>query len=233
MLKYYRYYEDTGAAPMYGETAYMKLSIFAQKGFTLRDSTGMKQLVIASNNAGKIKEIEALVTDIELLSLKNIGFDKEIAEPFDTFKENAWVKADTIYRFSGKNVFADDSGICANALGGAPGVYSARYAGEPSDDEKNLQKLLEELEGNADRSAYYKAVICLIWNGEIHYFEGTCNGTIIEEKRGDGGFGYDPVFVPDGYTQTFAELPLDIKNTISHRGNAVKKMVAFLNGQAK
>lgn len=172
-----------------------------------------------------------MIDGLSLLSLKDIGFEQEIPEPFHTFEENALTKAQTIYQFCEKNVFADDSGICANALNGEPGVFSARFAGLPSDDEKNLQKLLAELKHKDDRSAYYKAVICLIWNSEPYFFEGICNGTIIEEKRGDGGFGYDPIFVPDGYEQTFAELPLDIKNTISHRGKAVRDMVAFLKEQ--
>lgn len=191
----------------------------------------MQELVIASNNQGKIREIKSMIDELSLLSLKDIGFDQEIPEPFHTFEENALTKAQTIYQFCEKNVFADDSGICANALNGEPGVFSARFAGLPSDDEENLQKLLAELKHKDDRSAYYKAVICLIWNGEPYFFEGVCSGTIIEEKRGDGGFGYDPIFVPDGYEQTFAELPLDIKNTISHRGEAVQAMVAFLKEQ--
>lgn len=191
----------------------------------------MQELVIASNNQGKIREIRSIIDELSLLSLKDIGFDQEIPEPFHTFEENALTKAQTIYQFCEKNVFADDSGICANALNGEPGVFSARFAGLPSDDEKNLQKLLAELDDKDNRSAYYKAVICLIWNGEPYFFEGVCNGTIIEEKRGDGGFGYDPIFVPDGYDQTFAELPLEVKNVISHRGKAVRAMVEFLKEQ--
>jgi len=190
----------------------------------------MQQLVIASNNAHKIGEIKEIVGDIELLSLKDIGFTSEIPEPYHTFEENAMAKASAIYEFSGKNIFADDSGICVNALGGAPGVDSAHYSGE-RDDEKNLQKVLTELKDKPDKSAFYKAVICLIWDGEVYYFEGICEGTLIDEKRGEGGFGYDPIFIPDGYKQTFAELPLTTKNKISHRGKAVKKMVEFLEGR--
>ncbi len=191
----------------------------------------MKQLVIASNNPGKIKEIKEIVQDIELLSLKDIGFSDEIAEPYHTFEENALTKAMTIHTFSCKNVMADDSGICVNALGGEPGVNSAYFAGLPRDDGKNLQKILDELEGKTDRSAYYKALICLVWNGEVHYFEGICKGTIITEPRGTGGFGYDPIFVPEGYDKTFGELPPEIKNQLSHRGKAVSKMIAFLKAQ--
>lgn len=187
----------------------------------------MQQLVIASNNAGKIREIRELTEGIELLSLQDIGFDTDIPEPYHTFEENALAKASAIHQYSGKNVFADDSGICVNALDGQPGVDSAHYSGT-RDDEQNLQKVLEGLKGVEDRTAFYKAVICLIWNDEVYYFEGICNGRIIEFKKGEGGFGYDPIFVPDGYEETFAELPLAVKNNISHRGKAVSKMVAFL-----
>jgi len=188
----------------------------------------MPELVIASNNAHKISEISRLVRGIELLSLKDIGFTAEIPEPFHTFEGNALAKASAIYKFSGKNVFADDSGICVHALGGAPGVDSAHYSGE-RDDEKNLQKVLAVLKGELDRRAFYKAVICLVWDGEVYYFEGICEGKITEGKRGEGGFGYDPIFIPDGYEQTFGELPLSEKNKISHRGKAVMKMVEWLN----
>jgi XTP/dITP diphosphohydrolase len=188
----------------------------------------MQELVIASNNDGKIKEIRSIIGGIKLLSLKDIGFTNEIPEPYDSFEKNAHTKADTIYKYCGKNVFADDSGICANALNGAPGVFSARYAGTKATDETNLDKLLHELKDKTDRSGYYKAVICLIWSGQAYFFEGICSGTILDARRGNGGFGYDPVFVPDGYEQTFAELPLNIKNEISHRGIAVRKMAAFL-----
>jgi XTP/dITP diphosphohydrolase len=194
----------------------------------------MYQLVIASNNEGKIREIRPLVANMQLLSLADIGFADEIPEPFHTFEENALAKASAIYAFSGKNVFADDSGLCVNALHGAPGVDSAHYSGG-RDNDKNLQKVLAELNGADDRSAYYKAVICLVWDGEAYYFEGICEGMITKEKSGKGGFGYDPIFMPQGYDQTFGELPLTIKNQISHRGKAVRKMVDFLNtlqGQA-
>lgn len=190
----------------------------------------MNELVIASNNQGKIREIRAMVSGISLLSLMDIGFMDDILEPFNTFRENAAAKARAIYSFCHKNVFADDSGLCVHALSGAPGVDSAHYSGE-RDDEKNLRKVLEKLNGKEDRTAHYTAVICLVWDGNSHYFEGICEGRIIEEKRGDKGFGYDPIFIPDGYDETFSELPLDIKNEISHRGKAIRKMVAFLNEQ--
>jgi XTP/dITP diphosphohydrolase len=190
----------------------------------------MNELVIASNNQGKIREIRAMVSDISLLSLMDIGFMDDILEPFNTFEENAMAKARAIYSFCHKNVFADDSGLCVHALGNSPGVDSAHYSGE-RDDEKNLQKVLDRLKDKPDRSAHYRAIICLVWDGTSHYFEGVCEGTIIKEKRGDKGFGYDPIFIPDGYDQTFAELPLDVKNTISHRGKAISKMVVFLKEQ--
>ncbi len=188
----------------------------------------MKELVIASNNPGKIREIREVVRGIELLSLSDIGFTEEIPEPFHTFEENALAKASAIYSATSKNVFADDSGLCINALNGAPGVDSAHYSGK-RDDEANLQKALSELKASDDRSAFYKAVICLMWEGEVYYFEGICEGQIIEQKRGERGFGYDPIFIPAGYDETFGELPSDIKNSISHRGKAVRKMVEWLN----
>lgn len=188
----------------------------------------MYELVIASNNAGKVKEIKQMITGISLLSLRDIGFEEEIPEPFNTFEENAQVKVDAIHCFSGRNVFADDSGICLNALNGEPGVHSAYFAGLPRSDERNLQKVLDVLKDKEDRTAYYKAVICLLWDGEYHFFEGICNGRVTETKQGNGGFGYDPIFVPDGYEHTFGELPPEVKNKLSHRGKAVRKMVAFL-----
>jgi len=200
--------------------------------FSGLDSTGNKELIIASNNEGKIREIRAILDHITLLSLKEIGFEQEIAEPFYTFEENALAKASAIYKFSGKNVFADDSGLCVRALNNAPGVISAHYSGS-RDDEQNLQKVLVELKDSEDRSAFYKAVICLIWEDNTYYFEGICEGYIIEEKRGNKGFGYDPVFIPNGYDQTFGELPLEIKNKISHRGIAIRKMADFLKQQAE
>jgi XTP/dITP diphosphohydrolase len=165
-----------------------------------------------------------------LLSLKDIGFSQEIAEPYHTFEENAHAKAMAIHQYCGLSTFADDSGICVPVLGDAPGVDSAHYSGT-RDDEQNLQKLLHDIEHHANRSAYYKAVICLIWNGATYYFDGVCHGTLITEKRGTSGFGYDPIFVPEGHGKTFAELPLSVKNAISHRGRAIAKMASFLQQQ--
>jgi len=188
----------------------------------------MQELVIASNNQGKIREIKALIHNLSLLSLNDIGFSGEIEEPYETFEQNALVKAKTIHTFCGRNVLSDDSGLCVPALGGAPGVHSAYYGGLPRSDEKNNRKLLDALKDVEDRSAFYKAVLCLIWDAETYFFEGTCEGRILTVPRGNGGFGYDPLFVPDGYEQTFAELPAAVKNRLSHRGAAVDKLVAFL-----
>ena len=191
----------------------------------------MVELVVASNNNGKIGEIRSLIQNISLLSLKDIGFTEEIAEPFHTFEENALAKAEVIYSFAGKNTFADDSGICVKALDLSPGVDSAIFGGLPRSDDKNNDRLLHELTGKEDRSAFYKAVICLIWKEQPYFFEGICHGRIAAAPRGDLGFGYDPLFIPDGYTETFGELPLTVKNELSHRGKALRKMLAFLDEQ--
>ena len=149
----------------------------------------MTQLIIASTNRGKIKEIKEMLPDIDILSLADIDFNQNIPEPYNTFRENAFVKADTINKYAHKNVFADDSGICVDALGGAPGVFSARYAGEHPTDDDNLNLLVNNMQGVENRKAHYAAVICLIWNDKAYYFEGICNGTLLKEPRGTGGFG--------------------------------------------
>lgn len=191
----------------------------------------MQELVIASNNQGKIQEIRSMIADLNLLSLSDIGFHEEIEEPFDSFEQNALAKAQTVYRFCGKNTLADDSGICVSALAGAPGVHSAYFGGLPRSDERNNQALLSALEQVTDRTAFYKAVICLIWDGKHYFFEGICNGNIQYEPSGSNGFGYDPLFVPDGYQESFAALPAAVKNSISHRGIAIRKAVDFLKQQ--
>lgn len=188
------------------------------------------QLIFASNNQGKIKEVQKLVPDsIQIMTLKQAGIFADIPEPFHTFYENARAKAEYIYQSTGKNCFAEDSGLIVPALGGAPGVYSARYAGEPSNDEANNAKLLQAARDIQSKEAYYQSVICLIMDGEFHYFEGKCRGVITLEPRGTGGFGYDPLFIPDGYKQTFAELPPEVKNKISHRAEAMRQLGKFLN----
>jgi XTP/dITP diphosphohydrolase len=187
-------------------------------------------LIFASNNKGKIIEVQSMIPDdIKVVSMKDAGIEVEIPEPFDTFRDNAKAKAIYIKNITGQNCFAEDSGLIVPALDGKPGVFSARYAGEPSNDQNNNQKLLRELNKVADKSAYYQSVICLLLDEEIHYFEGKCEGSITETPKGDGGFGYDPLFVPEGYQQTFGELPLEIKNTLSHRGKAMKLFTEFLH----
>ena len=189
------------------------------------------KIVVATNNAHKLKEIAAILgQEIELLSLKDIQCFADIPETADTLEGNARQKAMYIYENYGMDCFADDTGLEVEALGGAPGVYSARYAGDGHDSEANMQKLLKELAGKENRKAQFRTVICLIRNGKEHLFEGIVKGEIIQEKRGGAGFGYDPIFVPEGYDLTFAELGDDVKNTISHRARAVEKLCQFLKG---
>ena len=188
-----------------------------------------KKLVVATNNAHKLEEISAILgEEMELLSLKDINCQADIPETADTLEGNARQKALYIYENYGMNCFADDTGLEVEALNGAPGVFSARYAGNGHDSEANMQKLLKELDGKENRKAQFRTAICLIMNGEEYLFEGIVKGEIIEEKRGGAGFGYDPIFVPEGYDLTFAELGNDIKNTISHRARAVEKLCSFL-----
>ena len=188
-----------------------------------------KKLVVATNNAHKLEEIAAILGDeMELLSLKDIHCDADIPEMADTLEGNARQKAMYIYENYGMDCFADDTGLEVEALNGAPGVYSARYAGDGHDSEANMQKLLHELEDKENRKAQFRTAICLILEGKEYLFEGIVKGEIIKEKRGGAGFGYDPIFVPEGHELTFAELGNDIKNTISHRARAVEKLCLFL-----
>ena len=190
-----------------------------------------KKLVVATNNAHKLEEISAILgNEMELLSLKDIHCNADIPETADTLEGNARQKAMYIHENYGMDCFADDTGLEVEALDGAPGVFSARYAGDGHDSEANMQKLLKELEGKENRKAQFRTAICLIMEGKEYLFEGIVKGHIIEEKRGGAGFGYDPIFVPEGYDQTFAELGNDVKNTISHRARAVEKLCAFLKG---
>ncbi|MBR8707083.1 non-canonical purine NTP diphosphatase [Bacteroides pyogenes] len=188
------------------------------------------KLVFATNNAHKLEEISSILGDkIELLSLKDIGCHEDIPETADTLEGNALLKSSFIYRNYGLNSFGDDTGLEVEALGGAPGVYSARYAGgEGHDSQANMRKLLCELEGVENRKARFRTAISLILDGKEYLFEGIIDGEIIKEKRGDSGFGYDPIFKPEGYEQTFAELGAGVKNEISHRALAVKKLAQFL-----
>lgn len=188
----------------------------------------MKQkIVFATNNAHKLEEVAAILGDnYEVLSLREIGCDADIPETANTFAGNALQKAQYVKEHYGYDCFADDSGLEVDALDGAPGVFSARYSGGGS--EANMDKLLHNLTGERDRSAQFRTVVALLIGEESHLFEGVVRGTIIEERRGEGGFGYDPIFVPEGYDLTFAELGSDIKNRISHRAKAVKQLAEFL-----
>ena len=188
------------------------------------------QLIFATHNKNKLIEVKSLMpSSITLLSLDDINFQNEIEETSATIEGNALLKAQTIYKQTGRNCFADDSGLLVDALNGAPGVYSARYAGAQKNNEDNLQKLLLDLRNIETRNAHFKTVMALIIDGKDYLFEGIINGKIISEKIGTHGFGYDPIFVPDGYTETFAQLSSEIKNTISHRARALQKMLAFIN----
>ena len=190
------------------------------------------KLVFASNNKNKIAEIQALVPNtIQIISLEDIGCTEEIPETSNTIEGNAILKANYVTEKYGFNCFADDTGLEVDALNGAPGVYSARYAGEQKDANDNMDKLLLELKDTTNRKANFKTVIALNLNGKQNLFTGIINGTIIEKKIGTNGFGYDPIFVADGYTKTFAELTMEEKSTISHRGIAVKELILFLQKQ--
>ena len=190
------------------------------------------QLVFASNNKNKIKEIQALVPDtIQIISLEDIGCTEDIPETADTIEGNAILKANYITSNYGYNCFADDTGLEVDALNGAPGVYSARYAGEQKDANDNMVKLLSELKDTTNRKANFKTVICLNLNGTQQLFTGIIKGTIIDKKIGTNGFGYDPIFIAEGHQKTFAELSLEEKATISHRGIAVAQLIAFLSKQ--
>jgi XTP/dITP diphosphohydrolase len=187
------------------------------------------KLVFASNNKNKILEIKhQLPEDIELLSLEDIGCTEDIPETADTIEGNAILKADYVTANYGYNCFADDTGLEVEALNGAPGVYSARYAGEQKSAQDNMDKLLAALEGSTNRAARFKTVIALNLNGEQHLFTGIVNGDITTNKLGNTGFGYDPIFKPEGLDVTFAQISLDEKASLSHRGRAVDQLIKFL-----
>lgn len=187
------------------------------------------KLYFATQNQHKLNEVRKKLGDsFSLLDLSEFNLTSEIPETGKTLEENALLKSKFIYDHFKVNCFADDSGLEVESLGNAPGVYSARYAGEPKNDEKNMDKLLSVLKDNPNRKARFRTVISLILNGNEYSFEGIIKGKIIEERRGNDGFGYDPIFVPDGYEKTFAELTLEEKNKISHRALAVEKLVNFL-----
>ena len=189
----------------------------------------MINLIFSTNNQHKIAEIQAAIGNkVHILTLKEAGITIDIEEPYDTLEENARIKTTTIYKMTGMNCFGEDTGLEVAALNGAPGVHSARYAGEGRNHADNIKKLLHELKSRSDRSARFRTVISLIWNGTEHQFEGQCNGRIIDEIRGEKGFGYDPVFIPSGSKLTFAEMSMEEKNRFSHRKKAADRLVLFL-----
>ncbi len=189
----------------------------------------MKQkIVFATNNAHKLEEVAAILGDgYEVLSLREIGCHDDIPETSDTFAGNALQKAQYVKKHYGYDCFADDSGLEVDVLNGAPGVYSARYSGGGS--EANMDKLLHNLTGKNNRAAQFRTVIALLLGEDTHLFEGIVRGTIIDERRGEGGFGYDPLFVPEGYGLTFAQLGNEVKNRISHRAKAVEQLAEYLS----
>jgi XTP/dITP diphosphohydrolase len=190
----------------------------------------MNELIFATNNQHKLTEIQSLIgNNFIIKSLQQIGCYEDIPETEPTLEGNALLKARYVFDTFGKNCFADDTGLEIDALDGRPGVFSARYASDAHDFEANIDKVLGELSGITNRKARFRTVIALFRDGSIHYFEGIVNGEIIKERRGCKGFGYDPVFLPDGYEHTFAEMSLLEKNMISHRAIAVNKLVDFLN----
>ena len=190
----------------------------------------MKTLVFATNNLHKLEEVrDILGGSFRIASLKEIGCTDDIPETADTLEGNALQKASYVKDKFGYDCFADDTGLEVEALGGAPGVFSARYAGPGHDSEANMRKLLKELEGKTNRQAQFRTVVALLLDGEEYTFEGIVRGTILTERRGTAGFGYDPVFVPEGYAETFAEMGSEEKNRISHRARAVQKLADFLH----
>ncbi len=188
------------------------------------------KLIFATNNQHKADEIRAVLKGpVELVTLREAGIDIDIPEPYDTLEENARTKSVTIFKMTGTDCFSEDTGLEVDALGGEPGVKSARYAGEGRSFDANIDKLLSQLSGITDRKARFRTVISLLINGKETLFEGVCEGRIIEERRGNNGFGYDPVFIPDGADRSFAEMDIAGKNQFSHRKKATQKLVAFLN----
>ena len=187
------------------------------------------KLVFSTNNNHKLKEVqEMLPNSIQLVSLKDINCTEDVAETETTLQGNAALKANFITQNFQLDSFADDTGLEVASLNGKPGVYSARFAGEPSNAEKNMEKLLNEMTNFSDRSAQFRTVICLNLDGNQYFFEGICKGSILTEKQGIEGFGYDPIFQPEGFQQSFAEMNSEEKNKVSHRGLAIEKLVAFL-----
>lgn len=191
------------------------------------------KLIFATHNTNKLTEVQKLVPGyVELLSLYDVGYNEEIPETSATIEGNAQQKAEFVFQKYQVTCFADDTGLEVDSLNNEPGVRSARYAGEQKSSNDNMDKLLKELNGKTNRSARFKTVIALCMDNNTLLFEGIINGTIIHEKRGDKGFGYDPLFIPNGYNETFAELPLSVKNKISHRAIAMEKLIQYLHNHS-
>jgi len=192
------------------------------------------KLVFATNNTHKLSEIRAMLPEsYELLSLHDAGIREDPPETHETFRENALEKAAFIYERCSLPCFADDSGLEVEALGWKPGVFSARYAGAEKDNKKNIALLLSEMRGIANRTARFRTVIAYLDHAGPHYFEGIVEGSVLEQETGSDGFGYDPVFRPDGYQVSFAQMPMDEKNSISHRGKAFRLLINYLSGQSR
>ena len=190
----------------------------------------MHTIIFATNNEHKIKEIQSLVgSDFTIITLEQAGIDIDIPEPHDTLQENAYEKAITIENITKQNCFSEDTGLEIEALNGEPGVKSARYAGGDRNFQANIDKVLEKLNGITNRKAQFRTVICLLWNKEVFYFEGICKGTIAETMHGGEGFGYDPIFIPEGASKSFAEMTMEEKNKFSHRQKAVTQLFRFLH----
>tara|TARA_B100001250_G_scaffold405449_1_gene422940 strand:- start:577 stop:1152 length:576 start_codon:yes stop_codon:yes gene_type:complete len=189
----------------------------------------MNKLIFASSNNNKILEVSSHLNNIQLLSLADIGYSDSIVESGLTIEENAFIKANTIYSKYQIPCISDDTGLEVDALDGRPGVLSARYAGQPSNSQNNIQKLLKDMQGFENRSARFRTIICLINQDDKLFFEGVVNGCITHSIFGDQGFGYDPIFIPDGHKKTFAQISLNAKNQISHRSQAINQLVKYLN----
>ena len=191
----------------------------------------MNEICFVTGNKNKLREVQNLLTNYKIVSLDDLNFSEDIAETENTIQGNAELKASFIYNKYNIDCFSDDTGLFIDSLDGLPGVKSARYAGENCNSEENINLVLKNLKNKSDRNASFKTAICLILNNTRYFFEGVINGKITEEKVGNDGFGYDPIFVPEGFDKTFSELTINEKNAISHRGIAVNKLVNFLNGK--
>ena len=189
----------------------------------------MTKLILATHNDHKAKEFRDILPQYSVQTLADLGHDDEIKETATSLEGNSFIKAETVFKRYGHVVISDDSGLEVDALNGAPGVYSARYAGDPRNDQRNTEKLLDELQGASNRKAQFRTVITLMNAENSFQFEGIVKGTIAKSPLGEAGFGYDPVFIPEGVEQTFAELAANEKNKISHRANAIEKLLHFLN----